>query len=171
MEYGNGAGVNGVYVQCADGSGNTRKLHSTANPSSNVWHQYVGVFKDSANYFLYIDGVLQSLSADNTNNPNPVLIDRFTIGNYLYSGGNYHIFNGALEGARLYNRELMQADVTQLYGEPYAGVMPANDNLILSNFASGAVPAVGGFNRQFPGVVSVRQFPDAVKTLRNFPIP
>lgn len=136
LEIANGAGTNGVYIQCSDTT-NTRKLHSTVVPTANAWHQYVGVFQDSSTFILYVDGALQSLTADSTQNPVPTLGDTVTIGNYIYIGGNYHILNGFVEGGRVYNRALSQSEISWLYAEPYAGLVPANANL----FGSGQVNA------------------------------
>jgi hypothetical protein len=111
-----------IYIQGYDGS-NERKMHTVASlPSAAVWHHYVAVFLNSTTYLLYIDGVLQSMSTDVNNNPSPTAMNLAAAGLYTYSGGSLFAFSGYLEGARIYNRALSQAEVSWLYAEPYAGI-------------------------------------------------
>lgn len=134
---------NNITIQGYDGT-NERKLHTTGNGGDNIWRHYAFVAVNSSTYLLYIDGVLQSLTADQSGNPVPSALNQANIGTLVYSGGNFQPFGGLLEGARVYNRALTQDEISLLFAEPYAGLYAFPANLVGAAGASLSVGTAAG---------------------------
>ncbi|HVV26324.1 MAG TPA: LamG domain-containing protein, partial [Candidatus Saccharimonadales bacterium] len=86
---------------------------SGTNYTDNNWHLVTGVINRPAGTItLYIDGTQKaSGSIDNTNNSTQTGADFFLGTSYA----NNNPFAGSLSDARIYNRALSQADITNLY--------------------------------------------------------
>lgn len=80
----------------------------------NEWHHIAGVYENDV-MRIYIDGVLVAGPTNHVySTPNITsATGNFLIGRYGPTFGQY--FNGAIDDARVYNRALSQAEITQLY--------------------------------------------------------
>jgi hypothetical protein len=88
---------------------------SPMNP--NIWTHLVGTYKQSQYIQFWVNGVLiQSNSVpDDTILVSPGYPLNTAIGIYDYSPSPYLGFNGEMDGLRIYNRALSNAEVQQLY--------------------------------------------------------
>ena len=89
----------------------------TDNPicQDTAWHFLTGVYKHSLNqYYLYIDGVLQSSVGTGTGNTS-------NSASLVFGGGGGAFFTGALDAIRIYKRALSNTEILQLYNEPNPG--------------------------------------------------
>jgi hypothetical protein len=92
------------------GTASKRASLNVSNWTTNSWHHVVGVYDNSSNITLYVDGVLR----DNlTTTWTPKNQSSFDIG---YSRTWYHsALNGTIDEVRVYNRSLTAAQIAALY--------------------------------------------------------
>jgi hypothetical protein len=100
------------------------KLQNLTNPEvdtpmvTNVWAQFVGVYKQGQYLQLWVNG---SLVQQSNGIPDVIMHSSLgfplnsAIGIYDYAPGPYQGFNGAIDDVRIYNRALSDSEVQQLY--------------------------------------------------------
>ena len=103
--------------------------NDTPAQDDGEWHHWV-VYLDTSsvtNCKLYIDGVLQTISAS-VNTPSDILpyTESLTIGSDQQVGGNS--FEGKIDEFAVYDRELTQAEITRMYNTYYSPNRVANGN-------------------------------------------
>ena len=87
-------------------------ISGTTDLNDNQWHHVVAVFTPSTSLKMYIDGTLEgtnttSIPSSIDNEPANFEIGRFGFGNYN--------LNGKVNDTSLFNSELTQANVTEIY--------------------------------------------------------
>ena len=93
------------------------KAVSNSTLNDGVWHHVIGVYDGnlpSSNIKMYIDGVLQSTTADNTIDI-PNTIDHESIGAGVGAASQGLYFPGSIDEVRVYNRALSPREVRDLY--------------------------------------------------------
>jgi autotransporter-associated beta strand protein len=109
--------------------------------TSNTWRQVTYV-NSGGNYAIYVDGVLQPLSAGNSGFVNFDYSSVVRLGAATNPGDGAVNFNGLLDSVQFYNQALSGPQITSLYqGTSVVGSLPATTNVTI---ASGATLDVNG---------------------------
>ncbi len=92
---------------------------STGSTAANVindtnWHHVVFV-RDNSNFYIYLDGVVQTLTTVPTNNPQAGSSSVFLGGLAPATGGVVSFYSYTLDEPRIYNRALSASEAKQLY--------------------------------------------------------
>jgi len=111
------------------------RVESNYELNDGQWHHVVGVYDGtlaSGNIKLYVDGVLQTMNFDHTDNivdiPESLTIGSNNAG--CSSGFAPDHFEGVIDDIRIYNRALSGAEVTELY------LIPEPTTLLLLGFGA-----------------------------------
>lgn len=108
-----------------EGSATTgRNVFSNTTASTGVWTHVAGAF-DGSTLRLYINGTLQTSTFSITDTLHTVNLTDVDIGRRTPNGDRF--FVGLIDELRVYDRVLVQDDVTDLvnFSEPAGGVSPA----------------------------------------------
>ncbi len=94
-------------------------INSAAAIDDGQWRHVAAVLNDDGNpnvseILLYIDGVLQSASASNTQAINTTARQNVLIGTSENAGVNGTYFNGRIDEVRIYDRPLSEAEIQEL---------------------------------------------------------
>ncbi len=87
--------------------------YSGANYNDNLWHHVVYTYSSSNGGRLYVDGELKQTATDDPVS-NITDAETFSIGGYYLDNSNG--FKGLIDEVMIFNRELSEDDVTDLYG-------------------------------------------------------
>jgi hypothetical protein len=117
-----------VHFVTADSSGQEH-LDSTNFISTGVWYHWIGVINRNTGVLeQYVNGALNATGSvratDIVTNSDPVRVG--------YAGGYYQRYNGIVSIARIYNRALSQAEITQ------------NFNAARERFGFPPIPVING---------------------------
>lgn len=108
-------------------SGGAFQQVSITAPSLNAWHHCAVVHYPpggSARLTYYVDGAAAG-TASASGNPDIPAASDFSIGRLGSFNGQY--WDGYIDGLRVYNRALSQAEIQWLQREPWAGVYRTSD--------------------------------------------
>lgn len=133
------------------GGTDSNRPTSTTNVADGNWHFIVGGW-NGTHCLIYVDGQLED-STDCTNTPGPFDEDFFVVGKSLYATQEY--FKGTIDEARVYNRSLSSAEISQMYKsnlkkldsdswEFYSNQSSLNDGT--HTYQAFATDGVGNFN-------------------------
>jgi hypothetical protein len=97
-------------LQFSIGSGTEPKVTVDSLPTVNVWSHIVATY-DGTNLKLYLDGRLVGEKAYTEG----ILISNYSLFIASDEVGNYQYLAGSVDDARIYNRALSSAEITELY--------------------------------------------------------
>jgi autotransporter-associated beta strand protein len=120
--------------------------------TSNTWRQVTYV-NSGGNYAIYVDGVLQPLSAGNSGFANFDYSSVVRLGAATNPGDGAVNFNGLLDSVQFYNQALSGPQIGALYqGANVVGSLPPTTNVII---ASGATLDVNGTEQTIASLTGV----------------
>jgi hypothetical protein len=115
-------GVGSIYFATDNGDWHTGNGVIAANTWAHIAVAYTGGnIQTAGSVLIYVNGVSQSLTAAGSGT-GPIT----TTSSHVEIGSDYtntNPFTGAIEGFRQYNRVLDPVEISQLYAEPYAGII------------------------------------------------
>lgn len=114
-----GVGGDPIYAQSWDGAVNSEAV-STTGYSANTWHHACGVFKASNDRAVFLDG-----GSKGTNGDNRVVDDVDIVTVAGTTDLTYAPFSGRIADVRIYNRALSDAEVYEIYRNPWELYKPA----------------------------------------------
>ena len=129
-------GTNTPYLQLGN-NGTLTNVNSNSGLSANVWHHLVATY-DGSTEKIYVDGVLtgtnsSAANAISVNGANSVNVE---VGRFAGAAQQY--FPGSIDEARIYNRALTAAEVTDLYNN-YGYTTPNYQGKVLVRKFQGTV--------------------------------
>ena len=127
------------------GNSETRLDAATGNIANGNWHFVAATYRfvtDGTSVLrIYVDGIQVAVTSL-AKGPILVTTTPVNIGRRPYAA-NENYFPGSIDNARIYNRQLSDKEVKELYVSPFAGlVQPRRPNL---NEITASVPSGSGF--------------------------
>jgi hypothetical protein len=123
-----------LYINVIGGAGGDLYFASNGNDihtgslviATNTWYHVVltyngGTLATVGTLLIYVNGVSQSLTTAGSPSSLATLASTINIGNDVGTAGRN--WKGGLENVRWYNRVLDPVEVSQLYAEPYVGLI------------------------------------------------
>lgn len=131
----------GITANNNDLGGGVDDYQDTTNYSSSCWHFVAAVFNSATDRKLYVDGILLASRTGSVTFNTGVTTGSTYIGARDLRGsplaGSYWL--GQLKNLRIYNRALTPNEVSELYVNPYAGILMPKRRNIAQQATSGVI--------------------------------
>lgn len=112
----------------SNGADNTECLGATDLANDTDWHHVCFVYND-VNIILYVDGSVDSNGVNNPKTYSSGIANKsypFVIGDFAIDG-SYKPFDGLLDEAIIFDRDLSLAEITEIYNHGISGNKGGND--------------------------------------------
>ena len=116
---GNSAQGMRLYLEFEDSTGAYRRFRQSGNlvPAIGAWVHVAVVFDDANDVARFYANGVEVGSAAVAQSPNGLLTNPILIGSENFAGWEWHL-HGAVDGLRIYNRNLSAAEISGLYALP-----------------------------------------------------